>query len=56
MRASIVDSFMGVFGFGDDTRLVDKVLFPKDASEIADRLEKIETGKIVDELGSCLTD
>jgi len=54
LRAIIVDSFMGVFGFGENNTLVDKVLFPKDAPEIANRLEKIETGKIVDELAVLL--
>jgi nucleolar protein 56 len=54
LRATIIDCFMGVFGFGEDDRLVDVALFPKDATEIADRLSKIESGKIVDELAVLL--
>jgi len=54
LKASIVECFMGVFGFGEDGKLIDKVLFPKDAAEIAERLEKIESGKIIDELATLL--
>ena len=50
LRATIIDCFMGVFAFGEDDRLVDAALFPKDATEIADRLSKIESGKIVEKL------
>jgi len=54
LKASIVDSFMGVLGFGEDDKLVDAVLFPKDAAKIAERLENIENGKIVNELVTLL--
>jgi nucleolar protein 56 len=45
---------MGVFGFGEKNELVDRVLFPKDAKEIAERLRKIETGKVVDEIDTLI--
>lgn len=41
---------MGVLGFGEDNKLVDVVLFPKNPKETAERLEKIETGKIINEI------
>ena len=54
MKASIVECFMGAFGFGEDDEPVDTVLFPKNATEIAERLEKIESGRIIDELAALL--
>ena len=41
---------MGVFGFGEKNQLIDKILFPKDPEKIADKLGKIETGKVIDEV------
>jgi len=41
---------MGVLAFNENSDLVESVLFPKDAREIAESLVKIEAGKIVDEL------
>jgi nucleolar protein 56 len=41
---------MGVFGFGEANELLDKVFFPKDPQEIAERLGKIEAGKVIDEI------
>jgi nucleolar protein 56 len=41
---------MGVFGFGEKNQLVDKILFPKNPAEIADKLGKMEIGKIIDEV------
>jgi len=54
LKASIVECFMGILGFGEDDRLVDVALFPKDAPKIAQRLEDIENGKIIDELVALL--
>jgi nucleolar protein 56 len=45
---------MGVFGFAETNELVDKVLFPKHAKKIAERLGKIETGKVVDEIATLI--
>lgn len=52
MKAAIVECVMGVFGFGEANELVDKILFPKDPKEIAQRLGKIETGKVIDEIAT----
>ena len=52
MEATIVECVMGVFGFGEANELVDKVFFPKDPRETAERLGKIEAGKVVDEIAT----
>ena len=52
MKAAIVECVMGVFGFGQNNELIDKILFPKDPKEIAERLGKIETGKVIDEIAT----
>jgi nucleolar protein 56 len=50
VKATIVECVMGVFGFGENNELVDKVFFPKDVRKTAERFEKIEAGKLVDEM------
>jgi nucleolar protein 56 len=50
LKATIIECVMGVFGFGEANELVDRVLFPKNPKETAERLGKIETGKVVDEI------
>jgi nucleolar protein 56 len=52
VKATIVESVMGVFGFGEDNELVEKVFFPKDPQETAERLRKIEEGKVIEEISS----
>ena len=50
MKATIVENVMGIFGFGEADELVDQVLFPKDPKKIAERLRKIEAGRVIDEI------
>jgi nucleolar protein 56 len=50
LKATIIESIMGIIGFGEANELVDKVFFPKDPKETAERLRKIEVGKVIDEL------
>lgn len=50
MKATIIGCVMGVFGFGEANKLVDKVFFQKDPKETAEKLAKIEAGKVVDEI------
>jgi len=52
MKATIVECVIGVFGFGEVNELVDKFLFPKDPKEVAERLGKIGTGKVIDEIAT----
>jgi len=50
MKATIVECVMGVFAFGEANKLVDHVFFQKDPREIAERLGKIEAGKVIEEM------
>lgn len=50
MKATIVECLMGVFGFGEANKLVDHVFFPKDPLEIAEKLGKVEAGKVIEEI------
>jgi len=54
LKAVVVESIMGILGFGEDNKVIDAVLFPKNPKEIAERLEKIETGKIIDEIATLI--
>jgi len=50
MKTTILGSVIGVFAFDENNRLVEKVLFKKDSSVVADKLLEIETGNVVEEL------
>jgi nucleolar protein 56 len=50
LKVTIVESIIGVFGFGDDNKLVEKIFFPNDPSETAEKLRKIEQGKMIEEI------
>jgi len=50
MKASIVESIIGILGFGERNELADYVLYQKEAKKIAETMLKIESGKVVDEL------
>jgi nucleolar protein 56 len=52
VKATIVESVIGVFGFGEDNKLAEKVFFPKDPHETAERLQTIESGKLTEEITS----
>ncbi|MGD2066393.1 MAG: hypothetical protein PVI43_04385, partial [Candidatus Bathyarchaeota archaeon] len=52
VKATIVESVIGVFGFGEDNTLAEKVFFPKDPQKTAERLLKIEEGKLIEEIES----
>jgi nucleolar protein 56 len=54
MKATIVESVIGVFGFGEDNELVEKVFFPKDFKKTAERLQKIEKGLVTKEISSLI--
>ncbi len=54
MKATIVESVIGVFGFGEDNELVEKVFFPKDFKKTAERLQKIEKGTVTKEISSLI--
>jgi len=50
VRATIVESVIGVFGFGEDNELVEKVFFPEDPQKTAERLREIEKGTVIEEI------
>jgi nucleolar protein 56 len=52
VKATIVESVIGVFGFGEDNELAEKVFFPKDPHETAERLRKMEKGAVIKEVSS----
>ena len=54
MKALIIDSVMGIFAFDQDNRLIDKVLFKKDAETAAEAILNFENGKVTEELKTLL--
>ena len=50
LKAFIIPSVLGVFGFGEDGELIGEVLFPKDPKKIAERLGRVNSGEIISEL------
>jgi nucleolar protein 56 len=54
MKATILESVIGVLGFDEKNALIDYALFPKDAKTVGDAMLKIEAGRIVDEQTSLI--
>lgn len=52
MKAIIVESVIGIFSFSENKMLTEKVFFPKDPQEAAQKLRKIEEGELIDEISS----
>jgi nucleolar protein 56 len=50
MKATIVESPFGILAFNEENMLIDNALFSKNPQKVAEALNKIEAGKIVDEL------
>jgi len=50
VKATIVNSTIGFFAFDENGSLIDKVLFEKDPQAVADKILKIESAEVVDEL------
>ena len=50
VKATIVESIIGIFGFNEESVLVEKISFPKDAIKTAKKLMKIEEGNLVEEI------
>jgi nucleolar protein 56 len=50
MKVTIVESIIGVFAFDEDNKLVEKTFYPKDPLKTAEKLQKIEAGKVVKEI------
>jgi len=54
MKATIIETVMGVFAFSEANQLIDKVLFPKDPTQVAEKLGKTETGRVIDETATLI--
>jgi nucleolar protein 56 len=50
VKATIVESVIGVFAFGEEDELVEKIFFPKNSLKTAEKLQKIETGEVIEEI------
>jgi nucleolar protein 56 len=50
VKASLVECILGILAFDETNKLVEKTLFPKDPTKIAEKLAKIEAGKLIDEI------
>jgi nucleolar protein 56 len=55
MKARIIQFTFGVAAFDEQNRLVAQALFPKKPRAVAKSLMKVETGKIIDETKSIIT-
>ncbi len=50
MKAYLVENIFGVFACDEEGKVIDKELFKGEISEIADKLFKLEEGKLIDEV------
>jgi nucleolar protein 56 len=50
LKATIVEHVTGVYGFGEFNELVDVVFFSKEPKIIAERIEKLANGEVIDEI------
>jgi len=50
MKATVVECSFGIVAFNEESKLIEKVLFPKKPQLAAQALVKIEAGKMVDEI------
>jgi nucleolar protein 56 len=54
VKATIVESIIGLFGFGEENEIAEKVLFLKNPEKIAQKLAQLEKGEIIEELKTLL--
>ncbi len=50
LKATVIESTIGILGFDEQSNLVESVLFSKNPRKTAENLAKIESGKIIDEI------
>jgi len=50
LKVFIVPSVIGVLALDDEGKIIEESLFPRKPVEIAERLERINSGKVIDEL------
>ena len=52
MEVTVVVALIGVLGFNEEGKVIDKVLFPKDPKHIAQKLDSVEAGEEIDEIAT----
>jgi nucleolar protein 56 len=50
VKVTIIESPIGIFGFDENKKIVEKIFFPKDALKTAKKLKRIEEGEIIEEI------
>jgi nucleolar protein 56 len=50
VKATIIESVIGVFAFGEDNKLAEKIFFPKASLKAAEKLQEMEAGKVIKEI------
>ncbi len=50
MKTTIVESVIGIFSFGEDNNLIEHIFFSKDPLETAEKLKKLDEGKLIEEI------
>ena len=55
MRAYLVENIYGIFALDEDGNIIDKELFPSDPNQVAEKLLKLESGELVEELRKLCT-
>jgi len=52
LEVTVVVALIGVLGFNEEGKVIDKVLFPKDPKHIAQKLDSVEAGEEIDEIAT----
>jgi nucleolar protein 56 len=50
VNATIVESIIGILGFGEDKKIIEHIFFTRDPLETAEKLKKLEDGKLIKEI------
>ena len=50
MKVYVAETPIGIFALDENKKLIDKVLFPKDPEQIADKIMKLQQGELIEEL------
>ncbi len=50
MKVTVIASLLGVFGFDEDGKVIDKILFDRQPKLIAEKLSLVEAGRTIDEI------
>lgn len=52
LEATVAVALIGVLGFDEEGKIIDKILFPKDSKYIAQKLDSVEAGEEIDEIAT----